>query len=377
LDEIPASKKITDFRRGQVTMMKLENMKKEASEKIEKLDNPESIRTPGRTWTRYPEISPEENEVEPEIKTDGEIEILRGEEAAKKAGEKLFDAVKFDEDKLTAIHAANLNSLIYIKSSGEAEARITYEDKADSFVHVVVDAGKNSELTLTEEFRNEGLLTSVNEIYVGENATVNYGAVEASDSKLTYSRRKAVIGDYGTMNWLNSQFTGELKRTMIETVLKGNNSETEKLAVWYPTGEQHNDISMHAYHYGENTRCQMDSRAVVDDKGRSVYEGLQHVGDRADDTQSFQDESVLMLSEKCEVNASPKLMINDPNVEASHAASAGNLPKKELHYLNSRGLSEEQARKLIVKGYFEPVMEEISLPELKESIREEVEKKLQ
>lgn len=356
--------------------MELESMKNEASEKIEKLDNPESIRTPGRTWTRYPEIAPKAEEVDPKIEKEGEVEILQGQEAAKEATEKLFDAVKFDEDKLTAVHAANLNSLIYIKSSGKAEVKITYEERCDTFAHVIVDAGKNSELTLTEEFRNEGLLTSVNEIYVGENATVNYGAVEASDSELTYSRRKAVVGDYGSMNWLNSQFTGDLKRTKIETVLKGDNSETEKLAVWYPTGEQHNDISMHAFHYGENTRCQMDSRAVVDDKARSVYEGLQHVGDRADDTQSFQDESVLMLSDNCEVDASPKLMINDPNVEASHAASAGNLPEKELHYLKSRGLDEDQARRLIVKGYFEPVMEEISLPELKESIRQEVKKKL-
>lgn len=374
--------------------MKLETVKDKASEKIEELDNPESIRTPGRTWTRYPkirdllkadesedsqhpEISPEDNEVEPEIETDGEAKILEDEEAVEAAGEKLFDAVKYDEDKLTAVHAANLNSVIYIRASGQATVKITYEDNADTFAHVIVEAENGSEVTLTEEFRNEGLLTSVNEIYVGENASVDYGAVEASDSELTYSRRKAVVDDYGTMNWLNSQFSGELKRTKIETALKGDNSETEKLAVWYPTGEQHNDISMHAYHYGENTRCQMDSRAVVDDEARSVYEGLQHVGDRADDTQSFQDESVLMLSDKCEVDASPKLMIEDPNVEASHAASAGNLPEKELHYLKSRGLSENQARKLIVKGYFEPVMEEISLPGLKESIREEVAKKLQ
>ncbi len=354
----------------------IQELKSKASEKIEELENPESIRTPGRTWTRYPEVSPEESEVEPRIETEGDVEVLQGEKAVEASGEKLFDAVKFDEDKLTAVHAANLNSVICIKASGQAEVKITYEDEADTFAHVVLDAEENSELNLTEEFRNEGLLTSVNEIYVGENATVNYGAVEASSSELTYSRRKAVVSDYGTMNWLNSQFTGELKRTKIETVLKGDNSETEKLAVWYPTGEQHNDISMHAYHYGENTRCQMDSRAVVDDRARSVYEGLQHVGDRADETQSFQDESVLMLSDKCEVDASPKLMINDPNVEASHAASAGNLPEKELHYLESRGLSEEQSRKLIVRGYFEPVIGDISLPELKEVIREEVERKL-
>jgi Fe-S cluster assembly protein SufD len=356
--------------------MKLKELRKQASEKIEKLDNPESIRTPGRTWTRYPEIEPEERKIEIEVEASGDVKILQGEEAVEAAGEKLFDAIKYDEDKLTATHTANLNSIIYLKASGKSSVKIIYEEEIDTFAHVLVNAEASSELTLTEEFRNEGILTSVNEIYVGENATVNYGAVETSDSELTYSRRKAVVEDYGTINWLNSQFTGELKRTKIETVLRGDDSETEKLAIWYPTGEQHNDISMHAYHYGENTRCQMDSRAVVDGEARSVYEGLQHVGDRADDTQSFQDESVLMLSDRCEVDASPKLMIEDPNVEASHAASAGNLPEKELHYLESRGLSEERARKLIVKGYFEPVLEEISLPELKQSIRDEVKKKL-
>ncbi|AOV94723.1 hypothetical protein AQV86_02245 [Nanohaloarchaea archaeon SG9] len=356
--------------------MTIETIREKASKRIEELENPESIRTPGRTWTRYPEVEADSEEARPETEVEGDAEVLTGEKAVKEAGEKLFDAVKFDEDKLTAVHTANLNSVIYIRASGQASVNIEYKEEADTFAHVVVDAEKNSELELTEEFRNKGLLTSINEIYVGENATVNYGAVEASNSELTYSRRKAVVSDYGTMNWLNSQFHGDLKRTKIETSLKGDNSETEKLAVWYPTGEQHNDIAMHAYHYGENTRCQMDSRAVVDDKARSVYEGLQHVGDRADETQSFQDEEVLMLSDKAEVDASPKLMIHDPNVEASHAASAGNLPEKEVHYLNSRGLSEEQARKLIVKGYFEPVIEEISLPGLKQSIRKEVEKKL-
>lgn len=361
--------------------MKLEEIKSKASEKIENLETPESIRTPGRTWTRYPEIgnvlkSDESYSLNPEIEVEGDVEVLHGEEAVEAAGKKLFDAVKTDEDKLTAVHAANLNSIIYIKVSGKSSVNIVYEDDADTFAHVLVETEQNSELDLTEEFRNKGLLTSVNEFYVGENSTLNYGAVEASNSELTYSRRKAVLEDYGKMNWLNSQFKGDLKRTKIDTVLKGDNSEVEKTAVWYPTGEQHNDIAMHAYHQGENTKCQMDSRAVVDDEARSVYEGMQYVGDLADDTQSFQDEKVLMLSDKCEVDASPKLMIHDPEVEASHAASAGNLPEKELHYMNSRGLTEEMARKLIVKGYFEPVMESISLPDLKEKVRAEVEKKL-
>ncbi|MFB6204343.1 MAG: SufD family Fe-S cluster assembly protein [Candidatus Nanohaloarchaea archaeon] len=356
--------------------MKLEEIREKAAGRIESLEDPESIRTPGRTWTRYPDPEIEPAEASPRIEVEGEATVHTGTEASQAAGEKLFNAVKVEENRLTATHAANLNSLIYITVSEEASVRITYEDTADTFAHVVVDAEENSELELAEEFRNKGLLTSINEIYVSENATVNYGAVEASDSELTYSRRKAVVQDYGTMNWLNSQFTGELKRTKIETVLRGDDSEVKKTAVWYPTGEQHNDISMHAYHHGENTRCQMDSRAVVDDDARSVYEGLQHVGDGADETQSFQDEKVLVLSSDAEVDASPKLMIEDPEVEASHAASAGTIPEEELHYMQARGLGEKAAKRLVVQGYFEPVMEEVDLEDLKETIRAEVEEKL-
>lgn len=357
--------------------MKLEEIKKKGKELEGELEAPDSIRTPGRTWTRYPDI--EELRISGssavEIESEGEVEILRGDDAVEAAGDKLFDAIKVEEDSMTAMHAANLDSIIYIRADGKAEVEIEYTG-GDAFAHIVVDAEENSELVLTEEFRNTGVLTSVNEFYVGENASMTYGAIESSESELTYSRRKAVLDDYAKMKWLNGQFKGSLKRTKIETVLRGDNSEVDKKAVWYPTGEQHNDISMHAYHLGENTRCQMSSRAVVDDSARSVYEGMQHVGDMADDTSSFQDERVLILSDDAEVDASPKLMIEDPNVAASHAASAGNIPEEKLHYLQSRGLNTDSARRLIVKGYFEPVMEEIELPSLKEKIRSEVEEKL-
>lgn len=356
--------------------MKIEEIRSKGGSLAGELENPESIRTPGRTWTRYPEIDFEDAETEVEISAEGDVEILQGEKAVEEAGEKLFDAVKMGEDRLTALHASKLNSIIHVRAKGEAEVEIVYTG-GETHSHLVVETAENAELYLTEEFRNTGVLTSIDEFYLGDNSSMTYGAIESSDSELTYSRRKAVLGDHARMNWLNGQFKGKLKRTKIETVLTGDGSEVDKKAVWYPTGEQHNDISMHAYHLGENTRCQMSSRAVVDDSSRSVYEGLQHVGDMADDTSSFQDERVLALSDKAEVDASPKLMIEDPNVEASHAASAGNIPEDKLHYLQSRGLGEDRAKRLIVKGFFEPVMEEIELPALKEKIRAEVEEKLQ
>jgi len=356
--------------------MNLEEIKSDAREKLGNLSDPESIRTPGRTWTRYPEeFDLKASDVDIDIETQGDIEVFRGEEALKEAGKKAFDLIKTDENRLTAIHTANLDSLIYIKASGESELHVEYSSEGPVSSHLVIDTEKNTTLTVTEETESNKFNTSFTEIYVGENASVEYGAVETAEG-FSYSRRKAITRKYGKINWLNGMFSGDLNRTKIETVLKGDNSETEMTGVWYPTGEQHHDISLHARHIGDNTKCDMDSRSVVDNKGRSLYEGLQKVESGAVDTSSFQDQETLMLSDKAESDASPKLMIEDPNVEASHAAAAGTVEKDKQHYLESRGLDKDKSERLVVKGFFEPVMSDIKVPRVKESIREEVRRKL-
>lgn len=359
--------------------MTLTEIKERATERIDELEMPESIRTPGRTWTAYPEIEAAETErFEPEINAQGKIEILTGDEAVDAAGEKFMGSLKISEDGMNAIHAASLNSVIYIKASGSADIEIVYDTGSDLFNHLIIETVQGAEINLTEEFKGDaGTVTGFIEIYAGENSTINYGCVQSLDAEFYYSRKKAVLDDYAKVNWLNSNFGGELARTKIETVLKGNGTETEQLATWYATGEQHTDTSLHVRHLGENTKCQMDSRAVVDDSARSVYEGLQKVEEVAEDTSSFQDEEVLTLSGKAEVDASPKLMIENPDVEASHAASTGSIDDKKQHYIESRGLDDEAAEKLIVKGFFEPVLEEIELPDLKQKVRQQVRRKLE
>ena len=360
---------------------RIREIREKAREKYSELEMPESIRTPGRTWTRYPDLTEEITEItsnEPEINVDGEAEVFTGVEAAEQAGEKLLDSIKPEENKLNAVHSALLNSLVYIEVTGKADIEIKHNTDEPVFSHLVLETSDNTDVKVKEYFRGETKVqTSFTELYLGDNSHVNYGAIESLDAELSYSRRKAIVGNDSSINWLNGQFEGDLNRTKIDTVLRGDNSRTENIGVWYPINEQHIDIALRVFHQGENTKCNMDSRAVADNHARSLYEGLQQVEQQAEDTSSFQDQETLMLSDKAESDASPKLMIENPDVEASHAAAAGNIPKKEQHYLESRGLTKEQAERLVVKGYFEPVMQKITLPELKEKVRDEVQKKLQ
>jgi Fe-S cluster assembly protein SufD len=348
-------------------------------EDIAKLEMPESIRTPGRTWTRYPEIDGAElSQPDLELSSEGDVEIFQGDRALEEMENSPMSKIEPRENRLTALHGPKPMSVVLLRAEGEGSASIEIQAGNRTSHHLVVEAKRGAELTLNEEFRGSAeVLTGFAEIHVGENATVRYGALEAADAELGYFRRKASVEKHGMIEWLNAKFSGELSRTKIETELVGDGSEAEKLAVWYPTGEQHFDTSLHVFHDAENTRCRMDSRAVVDDSARSVYEGLQKVERGAENTSSFQDEEVLTLSDSAEVDASPKLMIENPEVEASHAAGAGDIDEKMQHYVETRGLSREAAKRLVVKGFFEPVLQEIDLPEMKEAVRAEVIEKLE
>ncbi|PSG98955.1 MAG: hypothetical protein BRC29_02395 [Nanohaloarchaea archaeon SW_7_43_1] len=360
--------------------MKLKKIREKADREAESLQVPESIRTPGRTWTRYPDNLKEKLEVskdmiEPEIETEGDVDVYTGKEGMEEAGDKAFDLIKHNENTINALHAANVNSFIYAELKDSSELHVKYIENNPVLSHLVVNTEKNTSATVTEETSSGDFNTSFTEIYVGENASVEYGAVE-KNGEFSYSRRKAITKKYGSINWLNGIFTGDLNRTKIETVLKGDDSETEMTGVWYPSGKQHHDISLNVKHIGDGTKCDMDSRSVVDHKARSLYEGLQKVEQTAFNTSSFQDQETLMLSDNSESDASPKLMIENPDVEASHAAAAGTVEKEKQHYLESRGLSQDKAERLVVKGFFEPVMKQIRVTRVKEKIREEVQRKL-
>jgi Fe-S cluster assembly protein SufD len=114
----------------------------------------------------------------------------------------------------------------------------------------------------------------------------------------------------------------------------------------------------------------------VDDDARSVYEGVQDVGSDAWDTSSYQRENTLMLSDESEADASPKLIINNHDTEASHSATVGQIDQEDLFYMGSRGMGDEQARNMLVEGFFVPVLEEVEVDELREDIQDLVARRL-
>lgn len=349
---------------------------------IKELENPESIKTPGRTWTNYPDVREMVDEEvvprEPELEVSGRAKVLTGEEAMEAAEDKLLKQVKTSENRLNATHTALMNSLVYIKAEERAKVEISYSEEEPLFASLVVETEENAELEIIENFQgNAEFFSTTTEIYAAGNSTVRYRELEGTASKFYHSLNTAETERDAKINWLTANFGAEKLRQLNRTRLAGDNSEVHDQGLFFLSGQQHHDVSKQVKHRAENTECRMNTRGTVRDSSRSVYEGVQDVGEEAPGTSSFQHEETLMLSDKSEADASPKLVIENNDVEATHAAAAGKPSEEKLHYLKSRGLDEREARKLVVKGFYQLLLEEINSEKIVEKLMQKIERKLE
>jgi len=126
--------------------------------------------------------------------------------------------------------------------------------------------------------------------------------------------------------------------------------------VFFGEGEQHFDMGITMLHEGEHTASDMLTKGVLKDKGRMVYRGLTDIEHGARFASGFQRENTMLLSEEARSDAIPGLEIDETEVQAGHAATVGQIDRNHLFYLMSRGLPRAEAMRLIVEGFFDPVL---------------------
>jgi Fe-S cluster assembly protein SufD len=209
------------------------------------------------------------------------------------------------------------------------------------------------------------------EIDAGENSYVQYGALQnLSEETYNYTLKRGITDTYSTVNVIEGNLGSRLTRSDIETELNGDSSETKIVGAFFGHADQHFDVNARVWHQAEHTTADLVTRGVLDDEARSVYEGVQDVGRDAWDTNSYQRENTLMLSDDSEADASPKLIIHNHDTEASHSATVGQVDKEDLFYMTSRGIPHLTARNMLVEGFFVPVLEEIAVDELRDDLEE-------
>lgn len=294
-----------------------------------------------------------------------------------------------DENLLTALHTAMWSGgvFIYVPKNVQVELPVqalflTDDPQAVFSPHVLIVAEQHASVTYVDNFVSEGQLdqliqNGVVEVIVKAGATVNFASIHnlnESVTDLTY--RRAVVENDATINWVIGEMNYGNVMSDTTTLLKGNGSNSDAKIICVGTGEQKLNVTTRAVHFGKTSSSDMITRAVMRDAATAIINGVTKIEKGATGTNGQQTEKVLMLSPKARGDANPILLIDEDDVKAGHAASVGQVNPEQIHYLMSRGITREEAQRLVIYGFLAPVVSEIPMEKVQKQLQGFVERKL-
>jgi Fe-S cluster assembly protein SufD len=278
----------------------------------------------------------------------------------------------------TALHGAfrTGGTLLYVPpdtSLGLPLQTLTYLD-ADGgavFPHTLLVVDRGSEVTFLDRYASpdltRGFSDAVTEIFVGDGAHVRYAAMQDWGSGVTHlSVVRATVGRDAELRTLSIGFGADLARVENEVVLAEPGGFSEQLGVFFADGTQHFDHRSIQDHVAEHCTSDLLYKGALRDHSRAVYSGWVHVRPNAQKTDAMQTSRNIVLSEHAKADAIPNLEIEANDVRCGHAASVGPVDEDAIFYLESRGIPRAEAERLIVTGFFQEVLDRVTIDEVRE-----------
>ena len=291
-----------------------------------------------------------------------------------------FKNTKIDKDKFVALSAAHFTNgiFLYVPKNIELEEpiRVNFNfDVQNSVLHNIIIVESNSKISFIEEYSNkeinkEQLNACVTEVFANPNSKINFYHLNTwTKNTNNFTNIVGTAERDASINWVSGCFGGKLNRLKIDTLFNGQGSQCNNIGVFLGRGKEHIDFTTNMFHNTVQTTNNVIVDGILKDESSSVYRGLIKIEKEAQKTYSYLENHILKLGEKTLANSIPSLKIDANDVKASHGATVGQIDEEHMFYLMSRGLSREEAEKLIVEGFFEPVIQKIPSEELKEKIR--------
>ena len=270
-----------------------------------------------------------------------------------------------NKDEFLLLHEKNIKDGVFILIPKKAELTLTNKfisQLGHIFNHTIILLEENSSLNYIEEHysKNNAHRSDVVEVYAKQNSRLNFYSFQnwKHDVK-SIANWTAKLDKDSSVNWVFGQFGGKISRVKIDTIFNGHGARSQNYGVFFGNKEQHFDITTNAIHKTENTTSNILVKGVLDDKSTSVYRGKIKINEKAQQTNSYLSDHSLILSEKAISNSVPSLEIDANDVKASHGATLGKPNEDEIFYLMTRGLKRKEAERLIIKGYFSPVIDKL------------------
>src|SRR3954454_4580409 len=279
-----------------------------------------------------------------------------------------------NDNKLAALNSAvwSGGSFVYVPAGVKVEMplqayfRINTENMGQ-FERTLIIAEEGADVHYIEGctapvYSTDSLHSAVVEIVAKPSSRVRYTTVQNwSQNVFNLVTKRAIAMEDATMEWVDCNLGSKLTMKYPSIYLLGERAHGEILSIAFAGKGQHQDAGGKIIHAAPKTTSSIFSKSISKDKGRTSYRGLLEIAKGASESKSKVVCDALLLDEESRSDTYPTIRIGEDDVDVGHEASVSKVGDEQLFYLQSRGLSEEEASKMIVNGFIEPITKELPM----------------
>jgi Fe-S cluster assembly protein SufD len=296
-------------------------------------------------------------------------------------------AMELGSQKFAALHLAlvQAGTVVIVPKGAVVEHPIevfhwAVGEQTAIFPHTLIVTEDNAQVTVVDHYRSldevHGLSCAVADLVGGTGSHITYIACqEMGDVAQAMHLSSAVAGNDAHLKSFQLQLGANFSRSESVSDLIGRGARSDMLSVSLPLGEQIVDQRTLQNHKAPHATSDLLYKNALYDTSRTVFSGLITVDEGAHFTDAYQTCRNLMNSDTAEANSLPGLEINADQVKCSHGSTSSPVSEEELFYLKARGISDKEARRLIVLGFADDVIQRIGNKAIEQMLHERVEEK--
>jgi Fe-S cluster assembly protein SufD len=242
------------------------------------------------------------------------------------------------------------------------------------FWRLLVVAEPESRFTLIEEYASTspelaGYTNAAVEIVVKDAAKVEYVSVQnLSRGTWHFASHHARVERDAELDWVAGGFGSAKGKIRIQNDLAGPGATSRVTGAYFADGTQHLDYDTFQEHMAPSTTSDFAFKGALRDTARAVWRGMIRVEEGAQRTNAYQENRNLLLSKTAHADSIPGLEIMANDVRCTHGATLGQVDREQLFYLMSRGLTRAEAERLIVRGFFQDVLDRVELEPVRDAL---------
>ena len=278
------------------------------------------------------------------------------------------------DHKFAALHGAvwSGGSFVYVPKGVNVEIPLQSYFRlnakgAGQFEHTLIIVDEGAQLHFIEgcsapKYNVANLHAGCVELFVGKNAKLRYSTIENwSKNMYNLNTKRAKVEENGIMEWVSGSFGSHVSYLYPMTILKGDNARSQFTGVTFAGKGQNLDTGAKMVHIGKDTSSYINTRSISKGGGISTYRSAVVIQNQAKNAKSAVSCQSLMLDDESRSDTVPAIDVRTNKVDVGHEAKIGRISDDAVFYLMSRGISEEEAKSLIVSGFADSVSKELPL----------------